>query len=101
MSLATATTARTLSPFTFSRSPACSLSLLTASLYLCVPGGGNTYRRGNSTQYGQSLKSGDSIGVYLDMDNRTLSYSRNGQDLGIGIDTLSSAFVVACYQERR
>jgi len=58
-------------------------------------GCGNAYRKGNSSSYGQTLKSGDSIDVYLDMDARTLSFSRNGHDLGVAFRDLPSGMYPA------
>ncbi len=57
-------------------------------------GGGNSYRRGNSSSYGQSVKSGDTISVHLDMDARTLAFSRNGTDLGVAFRDLPAGGVV-------
>jgi hypothetical protein len=49
---------------------------------------GYTYHDGKSNaQYGQKMKEGDVIGVTLDMDEGTLSFSRNGEDLGIAFST--------------
>jgi len=49
---------------------------------------GYTYHDGKSNaQYGQKMKEGDIIGVTLDMDEGTLSFSRNGEDLGVAFST--------------
>lgn len=49
---------------------------------------GYTYHNGNSnSNYGQKMQEKDVIGVVLDMDEGTLSFSRNGEDLGIAFST--------------
>eukprot|EP01122_Echinamoeba_exundans_P017354 TRINITY_DN911_c4_g1_i1.p1 TRINITY_DN911_c4_g1~~TRINITY_DN911_c4_g1_i1.p1 ORF type:complete len:3990 (-),score=695.43 TRINITY_DN911_c4_g1_i1:1688-12457(-) len=50
---------------------------------------GFTYHDGKSdSRYGQKMVQGDVIGVTLDMDEGTLSFSRNGEDLGIAFRNL-------------
>lgn len=49
---------------------------------------GYTYHNGNSnSNYGQKMQEKDVIGVTLDMDDGTLSFSRNGEDLGIAFSS--------------
>ena len=36
--------------------------------------------------YGESFSSGDTVGVTLDLNIGTLSFTRNGKDLGIAFD---------------
>lgn len=45
--------------------------------------------RGKLRSYGELYKEGDTIGVCLNMDNGTMSFSRNGKDLGVAVDGLS------------
>jgi hypothetical protein len=51
---------------------------------------GYTYHDGKSdSRYGQKMVTGDVISVTLDMDEGTLSFSRNGEDLGVAFRGLS------------
>lgn len=51
---------------------------------------GYTYHDGKSdSHYGQKMQQGDIIGVCLDTIDGTLSYTRNGEDLGIAFKGLS------------
>lgn len=47
------------------------------------------HRRNKLRAYGDRFMQGDVIGVTLDMDNGTLSYSKNGLDLGVAFDGLA------------
>lgn len=50
---------------------------------------GFTYHDGKSdSRYGQKMVQGDVIGALLDMEEGTLSFSRNGEDLGIAFRDL-------------
>ena len=46
------------------------------------------HNRGKLRSYGELYKEGDTIGITLDMDIGTLSFSRNGRDLGVAVDGL-------------
>jgi len=51
-------------------------------------GCGNIYRAGSSSSYGSAYRTGDAITLMLDMDARTLSYAKNGQQLGVAFSDL-------------
>lgn len=51
----------------------------------------NVYHGGASKKYGEPFRCGDMIRVLLDMDARTLSFSKNGADLGLAYDGLPPA----------
>ena len=43
------------------------------------------HNKGKMRSYGELFRQGDTIGVHIDMDIGTLSFSRNGKDLGTAI----------------
>eukprot|EP01084_Bolivina_argentea_P110594 197427_1 len=49
---------------------------------------GNIYFGGSHIEYNDGYKSGDIVGVYLDMDNNTLKFTVNGQDHGSAFDSI-------------
>ena len=52
---------------------------------------GFTYHDGKSdSRYGQKMVQGDVIGVILDLNEGTLSFTRNGEDLGIAFKDIAS-----------
>lgn len=46
------------------------------------------HNKGKMRSYGELFRQGDTIGVVLDMDNGTLSFCRNGKDLGVAVEGL-------------
>ncbi|CAM9106802.1 unnamed protein product, partial [Hapterophycus canaliculatus] len=46
------------------------------------------HKRTKAKAYGERFGQGDTVGVNLDMDRRTLSFSKNGQDLGVAFEGL-------------
>ena len=57
--------------------------------------GGNTYYNGSTVNasYTSTIITSDIIGVLLDLDNNTLSYSKNGTNLGVAHSNVTSDFV--------
>ncbi|EQC28978.1 hypothetical protein SDRG_13315 [Saprolegnia diclina VS20] len=49
------------------------------------------WTNGDSTAYGDSWAPGDVIGCLLDLDARTVSFSRNGTSLGVAFDDIPAA----------
>ena len=47
------------------------------------------HNKGKMCTYGELFREGDRIGVTLDMDCGTVSFNRNGKDLGIGVEGIS------------
>lgn len=47
------------------------------------------HNKGRIRYYGDVFRENDRIGVTLNMDNGTLSFSRNGIDLGVAVEGLS------------
>ena len=46
------------------------------------------HNKGKMRSYGELFRQGDTIGVRLDMDVGTLSFTRNGKDLGVAVEGL-------------
>ncbi|CAM9751893.1 unnamed protein product [Scytosiphon promiscuus] len=46
------------------------------------------HKRSKVKAYGERFSQGDTVGVTLNMDRRTLSFSKNGQDLGVAFEGL-------------
>ena len=57
--------------------------------------GGNTLHNGSTvnSSYTSTITTSDAIGVLLDLDNNTLSYSKNGTNLGVAHSNVTSDFV--------
>ena len=57
--------------------------------------GGNTYYNGSTVNasYTSTIITSDIIGVLLDLDNNTLSFSKNGTNLGVAHSNVTSDFV--------
>ena len=57
--------------------------------------GGNTLHNGSTVNasYTSTIITSDIIGVLLDLDNNTLSYSKNGTNLGVAHSNVTSDFV--------
>ena len=57
--------------------------------------GGNTYHNGSTVNgsYTSTIITSDIIGVLLDLDNNTLSFSKNGTNLGVAHSNVTSDFV--------
>jgi hypothetical protein len=57
--------------------------------------GGNTLHNGSTVNasYTSTITTSDAIGVLLDLDNNTLSYSKNGTNLGVAHSNVTSDFV--------
>ncbi len=47
------------------------------------------HNKGKTRTYGNLFKEGDTIGITLNMDLGTLSFSHNGSDLGVAVEGLS------------
>merc|ERR1712166_588449 len=47
------------------------------------------HNKGKMRSYGELFRQGDTISVKLDMDQGTLSFGRNGKDLGVAVEGLS------------
>jgi len=61
--------------------------------------GGNTYHNGSTVNasYTSTIITSDIIGVLLDLDNNTLSYSKNGTNLGVAHSNVTSDFVTPAF----
>lgn len=53
------------------------------------------HKRNKVKLYGERFGQGDTVGVTLDMDEGTLSFSKNGEDLGVAIQNLSGVLFPA------
>ncbi|CAN0546003.1 unnamed protein product, partial [Ectocarpus sp. 12 AP-2014] len=59
------------------------------------------HKRTKVKAYGERFSQGDTIGINLNMDRGTLSFSKNGQDLGVAFDGLVGSLypAVAFYNQ--
>ena len=46
------------------------------------------HNKGKSRSYGELYREGDTIGITLNFDTSTLSFSRNGKDLGVAVENI-------------
>ena len=74
-------------PFEFARNGATATYAYDSNIWGYYANGGNVYHGGSSSSYGDSYTTNDIIGVYLDLDNHKLYFSKNGaiQNSGTGL----------------
>ncbi|KAJ6231137.1 spry domain containing socs box protein [Anaeramoeba flamelloides] len=56
---------------------------------------GNKYNNGSNSAYGEKCVVGDNVEILLDMDKKTISFIKNGKDLGIAYSNLPESVVLA------
>lgn len=60
---------------------------------------GDKYHNGSYSNYSEPCQDGDIIGIFLDLDNGTLGFSRNGKFLGIAYDNIPKGeyYICGCF----
>ncbi|KAJ3447110.1 spry domain-containing socs box protein [Anaeramoeba flamelloides] len=56
---------------------------------------GNKYHHNVDTSYGAKWKKGDVVGMFVDMDKKTLRFELNGKDYGVAYTNISNELVLA------
>ena len=57
---------------------------------------GDILHKGAWNKYGSAVKEGDEVTIQVDMDAHTLSYLKNGENMGVALRNLPSEGVWMC-----